>query len=250
MVNRLSLALIFSLCLTSHSTVAEDTWSLLDSALKSSIRSDEEKARDTNRLPVETLKFIGLQKDMRVLELFPGTGWYTKLLAPVLRDEGKLYAAIMTNGLKRTIAEHPSLSSVEVLEVNPDMPMTEVRGIFDLGPMSFFVEDIDLVVTFRNAHNLTQEGRENLNESVFDALKSGGKYAVIDHTRRHMEPLNEENRRRTDPVAIIKECLDAGFEFVGYSDLHRSEADDLTLEVGHESVTEKTDRYTLLFRKP
>lgn len=219
-------------------------------AMASDIRSAEEVQRDANRKPLETLEFIGLRDDMSVLELFPGTGWYTKILGPVLRDKGVLYEAIMTSRIKELVAGTPALGKVKLLDVNPDMPMTSVRGIFELGPVSFFVDNLDLVVTFRNAHNLTAEGRANLNDAVFDALKPGGIYAVIDHTRRHMEPLSEANRRRTDPVELIKECLDAGFEFVAYSDLHHRPVDDLSLEVGDEKVTGQTDRFTFLFRKP
>ena len=65
-----------------------------------------------------------------------------------------------------------------------------------------------------------------------------------------MEPMTMENRRRTDPVQIIKEALDAGFELVGYSDLHYTPDDELRYEVGRRSVTGNTDRYVLLFRKP
>lgn len=219
-------------------------------AMASDIRAAAEVRRDANRKPLETLEFIGLRDNMKVLELFPGTGWYTKILGPVLRDKGILYEAIMTSRLKNVVAHTPVLDKVKILEVNPDMPMTSTRGIFELGPLSFFVDNLDLVLTFRNAHNLTAEGRANLNEAVFDALKPGGLYAVVDHTRRHMEPLNEANRRRTDPVELIKECLDAGFEFVAYSDLHYRPADDLGLEVGDEKVTGQTDRFTFLFRKP
>ncbi|MDH5453175.1 MAG: hypothetical protein OEX14_07460, partial [Paracoccaceae bacterium] len=82
------------------------------------------------------------------------------------------------------------------------------------------------------------------------ALKRGGLYGVVDHTRRHMEKLNEENRRRIDPVLVIKEMLDIGFEFVGYSDLHFRADDELEYEVGRHTVTGNTDRFTLLFRKP
>ena len=65
-----------------------------------------------------------------------------------------------------------------------------------------------------------------------------------------MEPENRENRRRIDPVMIIKEMLDVGFEFVGYSDLHYRADDELEYEVGRRSVTGNTDRFTPLFRKP
>ena len=89
-----------------------------------------------------------------------------------------------------------------------------------------------------------------MNAQVFAALKSGGHYGVVDHTARHMEPQNSENRRRLDPVMAIKEMLDIGFEFVGYSDLHYRADDTLVYEVGRRSVSGNTDRFTLLFRKP
>jgi predicted methyltransferase len=85
---------------------------------------------------------------------------------------------------------------------------------------------------------------------VLDVLKPGGFYGVVDHTKRHMEPETPENRRRIDPVLVIKEMLDIGFEFVDYSDLHYRPDDELEYEVGRRSVTGNTDRFTLLFRKP
>ena len=85
---------------------------------------------------------------------------------------------------------------------------------------------------------------------MFKALKSGGLYGVVDHTQRHMEAPDNENRRRIDPVLVIKELLDQGFEFVGYSDLHFRADDELEYEVGRRSVSGNTDRFTFLFRKP
>ena len=68
----------------------------LQAAMASDIRTEAEVARDRNRKPIETLEFFGLKEDMRVLELVPGSGWYTKLLAPVLADKGKLYVSMGT----------------------------------------------------------------------------------------------------------------------------------------------------------
>jgi predicted methyltransferase len=99
-------------------------------------------------------------------------------------------------------------------------------------------------------HNFDADGRATVNAQVFKALRSGGLYGVVDHTKRHMEPANNENRRRADPVMIIKELQDIGFEFVDYSDLHYRADDELRFEVGRRSVTGNTDRFTLLFRKP
>jgi predicted methyltransferase len=65
-----------------------------------------------------------------------------------------------------------------------------------------------------------------------------------------MESENRENRRRIDPVLVIKEMLDQGFEFVDYTDLHYRADDELEYEVGRHSVSGNTDRFTMLFRKP
>jgi predicted methyltransferase len=91
-----------------------------------------------------------------------------------------------------------------------------------------------------------------VNDSVFDALKPGGYYGIVDHTRRHMEPDNTDrsNGRRVDPVLTIKEVEDAGFDFVDFSDLLHRPQDELLLEVGNAEVSGQTDRYTLLFQKP
>jgi predicted methyltransferase len=231
--------------------MAETRWQVkLDDALASPIRTEAERVRDDNRRPAETLAFMGFSDDLRVLELFPGTGWYTKLLAPVLAERGKLYLALSTNRIQDVIARTPELATAEVLDVNPPMTSTGTRGLFDLESFSFWVEDLDMVLTFRNAHNLTPAGRANLNEAVFEALRPGGVYGVVDHTRRHMEPDGPENGRRVDPVRLIHETLQAGFEFVAWSDVHYRPDDELRYEVGRRTVTGNTDRFTLLFRKP
>jgi predicted methyltransferase len=89
-----------------------------------------------------------------------------------------------------------------------------------------------------------------MNAAVFEALKPGGVYAVVDHNRRHMESDNPENRRRVDPVQAILEIEGAGFEFVDFSDLHFRPDDELRYEVGRKTVTGNTDRWTLKFIKP
>lgn len=227
-----------------------DTERKIRAAMASDIRTAEEVARDANRKPVETLSFFRLTDDMRVLELLPGGGWYTKLLAPTLRDKGEYYVSIFTDGLKSGLLTEEGFEHVKVLDIGVVPQRSATFGMRDVEPFSFGVDGLDLVVTFRNMHNFTAGGRAAINAAVFDALKSGGLYGVIDHTRRHMQPLYDENRRRTDPVEIIKEALDAGFVFEGYSDLHYRPDDELRYEVGRHTVTGNTDRYTLLFSKP
>jgi len=228
---------------------AESLKAKLEAAMASDIRTPQEVARDANRKPIETLQFFGLEEDMRVLELLPGGGWYTKLLAPVLADEGELFVAIGTTNVAAMV-EAGTLPDVTVLEIEGELMRPEGERRFQADGLAFPVEDIDMVLTFRNLHNFNDAGRRSMNQASFDVLKSGGLYGVVDHTRRHMQVDDPENVRRMDPVQMIKEIEAAGFEFVDYSTLHYRADDELRYEVGRKTVTGNTDRFTLLFRKP
>jgi predicted methyltransferase len=242
-----SLLIIVGVAAHAQNDAVEDK---IKAAMASDNRSNADTARDRNRKPVETLNFFRLEDDMRVLELLPGGGWYTKLLAPTLRDNGEMYVAIGVNNVKNNLVPEEGFDHINVIDVDAPIERTGPNRTSNIAPFDFGVDNIDLVVTFRNMHNFAAEGRANINAAVYKALKSGGLYGVIDHTLRHMEPMTMENRRRTDPVEIVKELLDAGFEMVDYSDLHYRPDDELRYEVGRATVTGNTDRYTFLFRKP
>lgn len=222
----------------------------IEAAMASDIRSPEERARDAReRKPVQTLEFFGLQPNMRVLELFPAGGWYTKILAPVLADEGKLYIAIGADRLAPRLKEW-KLDKVEVAPAKATPQPSGQFGVFKMDSVDLGVKDLDMVLTFRNVHNLTADTRAQLNKAVFAALKPGGVYGVVDHTRRHNEPGTVENWRRIDPVVVIKEAVDAGFVFDGFSDLHYRPDDELRFDTARPSIANYSDRFTLRFRKP
>jgi predicted methyltransferase len=219
-------------------------------ALAAETRPQADIDRDRNRKPLETLNFFGLKDDMRVLELFPGGGWYTRVLAPVLAENGEFFVGVGTGYVSENIAGTPGFEDINVLDIDSTMTRPEGSRFYVMDAFEFDVSDLDMVLTFRNLHNFAAETRAMVNERVFDALGNGGLYGVVDHTRRHMEASDGENRRRIDPVLVIKEILDAGFEFVSYSDLHFRADDELEYEVGRHSVRGNTDRFTMLFRKP
>jgi predicted methyltransferase len=191
-----------------------------------------------------------MRENMRVIEILPAGGWFTKILAPVLKEQGKLYVAhpegFYANAY-REIADLPGLDEVEEIAWGST---TEGSG-GPFGPSGRWnVEPVDMAVTFRNYHNFSPADRGTVNRSVYDALKPGGYYGIVDHTRRHNEPDNRENRRRVDPVLVIKEVQEAGFELVDFSDLYYRPNDALALEVANPQVNDRTDRIALLFRKP
>jgi len=222
----------------------------LEAAMGADIRSEAEVERDRNRKPADTLEFFGLRDDMKVIELLPGGGWYTKLLAPVMAENGEFYVALGTGRVKERVLNQGGFEHVKVVAEDANIYRPDGSRFYVLEFDGLGVEDADMVFTFRNYHNFTAEGRAAMNEAVYDALRPGGVYAVVDHNRRHMEANNDENRRRFDPVQAIREIEAAGFEFVDFSDLHFRPDDELRYEVGRKTVTGNTDRWTLKFRKP
>lgn len=222
----------------------------LKAAMAAEIRTERETARDRNRKPIQTLEFFGLRDNMKIVELLPGGGWYTKLLAPVVYENGEYYAAFGTGRVSENLLTVPGFEEVKIVAADSKVYRKDGARLYTLETNGLGVADVDMVLTFRNYHNFDADGRAAMNKAAFDALKSGGVYAVVDHTRRHMESDTPENRRRIDPVLAIHEIQAAGFEFVDYSDLHYRADDELRYEVGRKTVTGNTDRWTLKFVKP
>jgi len=241
------------LLLSASLAIADDfdaTKAKLEKAMASDVRTDAEKDRDENRKPVETLEFFGLRDNMKLIELIPGGGWYTKLLVPVMAENGEYYAAFGTSRIANSVLTLPGFEDAKITAADAKIYRKDGARLYTLETTGLGVTDADMVLTFRNYHNFDADGRAAMNKAAFDALKPGGIYGVVDHTRRHMEPDNPENVRRTDPVLAILEIENAGFKFVGYSDLHYRADDELRYEVGRKTVTGNTDRYTLKFVKP
>ena len=258
-MNRLLITGILALLTVTSISHADDhgdkfaaTKAKLEAALTSDIRTEAEVARDNNRRPIETLAFFGLRDDMTIVELIPGGGWYTKLLAPTVAENGKYYAAFGTNGIKERLSNEPGFENMNFVAEDGRLFRPEGSRFYslELPKDGLGGKRADMVLTFRNYHNFGEQGRADMNELAFAALKKGGIYAVVDHTARHMEEPNNENRRRFDPVLAIKEIQAAGFEFVDFSTLHHRLDDELVYEVGRRSVSGNTDRWTLKFRKP
>ena len=96
--------LLIPLALSSQ-VIADDFSDSVKLAMKSEVRTEKDTDRDRNRRPVETLKFLGIKPDMKVLELIPGGGWYTKLLAPALKEKGEYHIAFGTSGVTESLSD-------------------------------------------------------------------------------------------------------------------------------------------------
>ena len=181
---RLLLAL-GALALVSLSAHAEEM-PAQDSRLKDVIagdqRSEENKARDIYRHPYETLTFFGIKPDMTVVEIYPGRGWYTEILAPYLKGNGTLYAAQRPSDP----SYEPGQRSLEAFdqkvkdapEIYGDVKRTTLTKDGEIA----LPDSADLVVTFRNVHSWMGSGTEQeAFAAMFKALKPGGVLGVVQH---------------------------------------------------------------------
>ena len=249
----LALIMLCSLCNSLFAQPGPSVQDKISAAMASEIRTAQDRERDIYRKPAQVLEFFGLQDDMRDIEILPFGGWYSKILGPVLRENGHFYTTQPDLGsysepLDLTLTL-PGMDKVTKLDYNPRRKQSE-RDIFIGTGGDWDVEPVDMVLTFQNYHNLNYKDRLALNVTVFNALKPGGVYGIVDHTRRHNEADTRTNGRRVDPLLVVKEVQESGFILEDYSDLLFMPDDELVLEVGQPQVSGKSDRFILLFRKP
>ena len=103
--------------------------------------------------------------------------------------------ALNTSNVRDGLLQQPGFDKVKVDSANPDMVDTGPLGASDVAAFEFDASDVDMVLTFRNMHNVFLAGQgRTINTAVFQSLRAGGLYGIIDHSRRHMEPITAENR--------------------------------------------------------
>jgi predicted methyltransferase len=200
-----------------------------DDALKAAIASKDRTpanvARDSARHPYETLTFFGIKPTMTVVELSPGGGWYTEILAPYLRDNGKLIAA----GEAPTSSKEGAKRLTAKFAANPAMYGKVERGVFEVPATYKFAapNSVDMVVTFRNIHNWTGEGDAAVKEifkSVHTALKPGGVFGVVDHRAPAGKPVKSDSGY-LHQAAVIKMIEAAGFKLAAKSEVNANPKD-------------------------
>ena len=244
-------------------------------ALAGEHRSAEHKARDAARKPYEVLEFFGLREDMTVVEIWPGSGWYTEILAPVLKNKGQLYAAPFSPNAPYGFARRGLGAYLSMLGSAPDLyrnvTLTYLYPPYDMQPAPR--GSADMVLTFRNVHNFYMKlfggGRysDMYYDAMFDALKPGGILGVVDH--RWPDPATEDPVAANGYVSIERTVADAeaaGFKLVEQSGMLANPRDDhehprgvWTLPPSYAAGDEdrevysaigESDRFVLKFIKP
>ncbi|MGO4580143.1 class I SAM-dependent methyltransferase, partial [Cupriavidus sp. 2TAF22] len=205
-----------------------------DAALAAAIagpqRSAANKARDAWRHPRETLRFFGLQPGQTVVEIAPGGGWYTEILAPTLREHGKLYAAHYAVGPASEESMKSRANFAQKLARDPASYDKVVVGTLPLRSAGDFAPagSADLVLTFRNIHNWIKDGHLDESLRAFHAvLKPGGVLGVEEH--RAPPGTSLEQMIATGYVTedfVIDHARAAGFALAGRSEINANPRDD------------------------
>ncbi|QSX79198.1 class I SAM-dependent methyltransferase [Agrilutibacter solisilvae] len=243
----------------------------LDAAIAGIWRDAKNAARDVHRHPAQTLAFFGVRPDQTVIEITPGGGWYSAILAPYLREEGHYVAAVWDDAIpgqpnyrydlnKRLRAKFAGNGAVFG---TPDVRVFDPKAP-GFGPAS----SADVVLTFRNAHNWVSDGNADAYfKAYFDVLKPGGTLGVVDHRARPGTSLDamKESGYLTEAL-VIDLAQQAGFVLDARSEINANPKDTTDHPNGvwtlpptnnhppaddarYQAIGE-SDRMTLRFRKP
>ncbi len=239
--------------------------------LSASHRRAKDRARDRYRHPAETLAFFGLADDRTVVEVAPGRGWYTDVIAPLLLKKGKLYAtgnALDVPGQRKyryprqraynkKIADNPQVyGAVEVTYLTPPKHTR-------IAPPG----TVDLVLTFRNVHNWLREDPRPYFKAMYDALKPGGFLGVVEHRAKPGASLEKMIKSGYMTEAKVIELAEgAGFKLAEKSEVNANPKDSADHPSGVWTLPPslrlkdkdrqkylaigESDRMTLKFRKP
>ncbi len=250
----------------------ETTDSKLTSIIEGEHRSDKNKARNEYRHPAETINFFGIRPSMTVVEVSPGGGWYTEILAPWLGKEGKLYAAHFDPNSEVEYYQNSLKGFKDKLVANPELYSNVELTVFDPKSANAIApaNSADVVVTFRNVHNWMRGGREealNAFKLMHDAVRPGGMLGVVEHRlATRLEQDEKASSGYMHEKFVIDLAEEAGFKLLERSQINANPKDTTdhpkgvwtlppSLRLGEENKEQyleigESDRMTLKFVKP
>ena len=260
-------ALLLAACAagSSRQTTAE----ALTGILAGEHRTADNRARDRYRHPKETLLFFGLRPEMRVLEVWPEPGWYTEVIAPLLREKGKYYAAVIAADPDSTYITERLEKYRQALATRADLyDRVTVVSFPTAGGDAVPPRSVDMVLTFRNIHNwMARDAAPQAFATMYRALKPGGVLGVVEHRGNAAVPQDPKAKSGyVNEDYAIKLIEAQGFRLVAKSEVNANPRDTKDYEQGvwtlpptyrlgekdHDKYAEigESDRFTLRFVKP
>ena len=232
-------------------TPAADVPKPIVDAVAAPDRTVEDRALDAGRKPGEVLAYFKVAPGQNILELFAGGGYTTELLRRTVGDAGKIYAQ-NTKEIMDKFARKP-WEARAARPVNAGVVAVE-RPIDDPFPPE--AKDLDAVITILNYHDTVpmKADRPKMNKAIFDALKPGGIYGIVDHSAAAGSGIRDcETLHRIDEAVVKQEVLAAGFQLDGESDVLKNADDKRDWNSSPKAAAERrgtSDRFTLRFVKP
>lgn len=227
---------------------AEAAPETIAAAIADPARPAEDLARDAARHPAELIAFAGVEPGDVVVDFMPGAGYFTRLFSNVAGPEGKVYAWV-PKGVEDKFNMGEEAAAAVAGRANAERLIEPLTG-----PVSF--SNADIVWTSQNYHDLHTAlfGGADVaafNKLVFDSLKPGGVFIVVDHVAASGSGVEAaEALHRIDPAIVKAEVEAAGFVFEGESAVLANPADTHDILVFDEKIRGKTDQFAYKFRKP
>lgn len=201
----------------------------IEMAVNDANRNIENKARDIYRHPQKTLQFFGIKPDMQVLEILPGRGWYTEILAPLLKDQGQLTIAHFGENHPNEHLSSLHKNMMQMMAASPNVyGKVKVVNYKESDYLSSVPDaSQDMVLTFRSSHNwLRNGGIEDIYASFHRVLKPGGILGVVKHrASKGSDPKKSAEQGYVPESYLIRLVENAGFELTGASEINANPKD-------------------------
>ena len=224
----------------------------ITAAVADPARPDADRQADANRKPDESVAFAGLKPGQKVADLIPGSGYFTRIFSAVVGPTGHVFAVAPAPRPDAPAGAPDRAAAVKAIAADPHYSNVSVVQVAFANLT--LADPVDLVWTSRNyhdLHNIPNVDVGAIDKAIFDGLKPGGVYIVLDHAAEKGSGFRDTSTlHRVDPEAVKKEVVAAGFKFEGQSEILRNPNDPHTAKVFDASVQGKTDQFILKFRKP
>ena len=234
------------------SSRASDVPPYITAAAANAARPEADTKRDADRHPALTLAFAGVKPGDQVVELVPGSGYFTRLLSSIVGPKGKVYAVAPPRRPQAAADSPDPAAPVQAIAADPHYGNVTV-SVQRFAQLAL-PKDVDLVWTSQNYHdfhNLPDIQVLDIDKAVFKALKPGGVYIVSDHAAEAGSGFRDTSTlHRIDREAVKKEVISAGFRFEASSDILSNKDDPHTAKVFDPNMRGHTDQFILKFRKP
>jgi predicted methyltransferase len=215
-------------------------------------RPEADRQRDADRKPAESVAFAGLKPGQKVEDMIPGSGYFTRIFSVVVGPTGHVFAVPPPRRPNAPEGSPDPAAAVQAIAADPHY--SNVSVIVGRVTNLSLPEPVDMVWTSQNyhdLHNIPDVDVVDIDKAVFNALKPGGVFIVLDHTAQKGSGFRDTSTlHRIDPEAVKKEVVAAGFKFEGQSEILRNPNDPHTAKVFDPSIRGKTDQFILKFRKP